>query len=172
MGFMKWLGAIGAGVAAPFTGGASLAALPGLLAGGGQAAGAYANSEANNRGSQIAALLDADRNRLGFEQENRQVRDNALRQLQQLEYVQNFRQNYQSPAGVPSYGFGPMQRTEGMMTNARNMQAELLRRLSPEGQLTPTDISPYLKPGKGERLAGLLSLGLPIAGAVMNRGNK
>jgi hypothetical protein len=44
--------------------------------------------------------------------------------------------------------------------------------MSPEGQLTPTDINPYLKPGKGERFAGLLGIGLPIAGELMNRRNR
>jgi hypothetical protein len=171
MGFMKWLGAIGAGVAAPFTGGASLAAIPGLLAGGGQAASSYANSVANNRGAQIAALLDADRNRLAAMQANDSRRNDAFRNMQTTDYLQTF-QGYMPREGLPSYGFGPQMRSDQFRENARQFELELMNRMRGQGEFTPTDINPYLKPGKGERLAGLLSLGLPIAGAFMNRGNK
>ena len=53
-GLGKVLGVAGAGIAAPFTGGTSLSALPAILGAGGAALGALGQSAATNRGAAAA----------------------------------------------------------------------------------------------------------------------
>jgi len=64
MGFWGTLGKIGAGIAAPFTGGASLAAIPAIDAiGGALGGGASAAKEGRLSEAQLQALINAQNNR-------------------------------------------------------------------------------------------------------------
>lgn len=83
MSLFSVLGKIGGVVAAPFTGGASLAALP-MIDALGKGASSAAQSMASNRGSAAELTLDAnddfERQLLARELEKRNARNDALRQ--------------------------------------------------------------------------------------------
>lgn len=79
-GFLGTLGKIGAGIAAPFTGGASLAAIPAIDALS-RGTGAAAEGMAHNRGEKAGLMLDQnsalERELLAREQEKRTARNDA-----------------------------------------------------------------------------------------------
>src|SRR5690242_4480481 len=84
MGLLNILGAIGAGVAAPFTGGTSLAWLPAALEAGGTVAGALGKQEqgkAQGKAAQANLNQSQDRNAVDLYQ----AQQNAQNQAGQLD---------------------------------------------------------------------------------------
>ena len=146
-GWLKPLGAIGAAVAAPFTAGTSLAALPAILGAGSAALGGASQAKATNRGSQfdgqlaLAKLLmerdassaglnaDADRDyfnqSVAREQEGRASGSDAWRKLLAAQHTL-------SPGATPHlspYSVAPRQATGAERQGADAMVAEVMARL-------------------------------------------
>lgn len=168
-GLGKVLGGIGGAVAAPFTGGASLAWLPAALGAGGAALGAMSGSAANNRGATIEAMLAQDRNRREGAQDQRSSESDALRKLYQTGYLKAGGATPGSGAsayGLPSAGFGPRPASQAQMMGAKTLEMSLLDRLNHPTETT--DISKYTKPGIWERIAGIAGPGLTAAGEFAN----
>jgi hypothetical protein len=182
MGFLSFLGKIAAPVAsiaaAPFTAGTSLSWLPAALGAGGAALGSMGEASAQNRGERLAALLEQDKLRLLAEQDRRTSESDAMRKLAQTAYLRGG--GYQAPATprtitlggmqreLPSFGFGPRAASEAQMSAASDLERELLARLSGPGfQLS--DYSREMKPGIGERLAGIFGPALGVTAVGMDR---
>lgn len=164
MGFLSTLGKIGAGIAAPFTGGASLAAIPAIDAIGAGMSGA-AGSMAHNRGTQAQLELDSQRQieeqLLRREMEKRTARNDAMRQSVFGSMLANY-QPQARPAGMPQspFNLGDI--------GSRALQfgsQDALGRLQGGDQmpaLQRPDVSKLAKPGFLERVLGI---GGAVAGA-------
>jgi hypothetical protein len=178
----KGLGAIGGIAAAPFTGGASLAALPAILGAGGAALGAISQGQASNRGQEFGGQLDLERllmdrdaqfqnQQIAREQEGRTSGKDAWRRLLSAQHTI-------SPGARPSlspYSVAPRQATGAELQGADAMTQEVLARLmggNPIAEPTqrPLAVDPkLLKSGWLEKLAGYGGAGLSAYGAL-NKG--
>jgi hypothetical protein len=150
MGWLKNIARVAAVGAAPFTGGASLAALPMInaIGAGGAALSAGSQASAQNRGSQFGGQMDlanllmqrdfgrlglegeADRDffnqTIGREQEGRAGREDAWRKLQSA-------QRTLSPGARPSlspYSVAPRQATDMERQGADALSQEVMARLT------------------------------------------
>ena len=157
----KIAGIAGAGVAAPFTGGASLGVIPTLIGAGGAAISGATEQAAQNRAGQVSA--DVAQQQLRQQQQDayeraieasRKERGDAIKQLATSEYRANaqpytpptFHSNVTgkdfTPATPANIGTpGPMSEFERQGT--AGLQQELMKRLSGEQNLPP---NPYEHP--------------------------
>lgn len=178
-GLGKVLGIAGAGVAAPFTGGGSLAALGPILGAGGAALGAISQSKAQNRGAEFTGqmdleklLLDRERQAQAFaiarEQEGRAAQRDAYRNLRAAEHLG-------SPGALPAispYAVARRAPTEAELTGAEALKREALARLAggnPIAAQTPRDLAvnpDLLKAGGVEKFAGYLFPALSLLGRL------
>jgi hypothetical protein len=173
MGLFSVLGKIGAGIAAPFTGGASLAAIPMIDAIGGGASSA-AQSMANNRGSAAELTLDAndqfERQLLARELEKRNARNDALRQSIFSSLLAQY-QAPQRPAGMPA---SPFANLGAVGLDATQFAAQdALNRLR-AGDTLPAlqrpDISKFTKSSIWEKLLGIGGAAASAYGAAYGQG--
>lgn len=167
---LKGLAVGGGAIAAPFTGGASLATiLPAIGAG----AGAAANAMAGNRGAKADAMLDQQRQMeallLAREQEKRAARSSAYRDAMISNLGLNFRPATR-PAGVtaPSYttGSSPEQKMAAGEI-FRQAQRRLLQPDLVQAEALPAlqNLNLPLNPSFWERLLGYGGIAANIAGA-------
>lgn len=156
-GLGKILGVAGGAVAAPFTGGASLSALPAILGAGGAAVGAMSNAAAQNRGAAFGGQLDlasilaqrdaqlqnlraqADNdytaNQIARENSGMATRDDAWRKLLSAQHTI-------SPAAMPNvspYAMAQRQPTGAERQGADALTAEVLARLQGGNQVAPVE---------------------------------
>lgn len=177
MGFWGTLGKIGAGIAAPFTGGASLAAIPAIDAIG-AGLGAFSQGQAQNRGAKFQGQMDLEqllmaRDQQGFnnaiarEQEGRAGSSDALRKLFATGHLLN-------PGARPQlspYSVAPRQASDAERTGASALQAEVLARLQggnpiAQFQQRPLSVDPkLLNAGVLERIFGAAAPVLTALGA-------
>lgn len=186
MGFWSTLGkiggAIGAGVLAPVSGGASLTSLPAILGGAGAAAGAFSQGLANNRGGQFAGQMDLERllmerddqffdQQLAREQEGRAGATDAWRKLLAAQRVL-------SPGARPSlspYSVAPRQATDMERQGANALTAEVMARLEGGNPIAPVERRPMnvdpnlLKSGALEKILGTASPFLSFLGRAGQR---
>ena len=164
MSFWSGLAKIGAVAGAPFTGGASLSALP-LIDVVGAGAGAASQASASNRGTQAQLLMDQDLMRLRAREDQRTGEGDALKKLAQTGYLQRGGANFK-PSTPYSYSFAPQGATDAQKQGAATLEQELLRRLQ-GGQMQLADYSKQAKPSFWERLGGVVSAVAPaVSGAV------
>jgi hypothetical protein len=180
----SWLGKVGkiaAGVAAPFTGGASLSAIPAIdgiskgLASGSQAA-------ASNRGTKAEIMMDQnaqlEQQLLAREQEKRQAQAQAYRAAMMGNYAQNYKP-LSRPSGVP----GTYEATAGTGELGKILQKQAMTRLGASDLNNMTGMQPYrnlanyeqfkktLDPGFWEKLSGIGSVAAPILGGIFGGGS-
>jgi hypothetical protein len=177
MGFWSTLGkiggAVGAGVAAPFTGGTSLSALPAILGG----VGAFSQGQAQNRGAEFSGQLDLEQllmqrddqfldQQLAREQEGRTGASDAWRKLLAAQRVTN-------PGPRPSlspYSVAPRQATDMERQGADALSAEVMARLTGGNPIAPISQRPLsvdasrLKAGGLEKVLGAASPFLSFLG--------
>lgn len=185
MSLWKTLGKIGSFAAAPFTGGASLSAIPVIDAIGGGASSA-ADSMASNRGTQIDIEFEKLREKrqqeqdffdaiLRREQERRAAGNDAWKKLQQASYISNWAPRpgpnvspYTKPLVAPANDIVAMARTP-------EMWAELSKRAAyqdPYGGEMPTRAPDFTgvdkrrDPGFWEKLVGVAGAAAPIISSV------
>lgn len=174
MSFLSILGKLGAGVAAPFTGGASLGAIP-LIDALGKGASSAAQGMASNRGTSAELTLDANKQfedlLLRRELEKRTARNDALKQSVFASLLANY-QPTARPAGVPqsafSSGFG--QPGNDALTFAAG---DALTRLKAGDQLPALqrpDLSKYMKSSLWEKLLGIGGAAASAYGAASRQG--
>lgn len=176
-------GAVGAGIAAPLTGGASLTALPTILGGAGAALGAASQGMASNRGSQFDGqlalqrlLMDRDQQgqdlAIARQQEGRAGTSDAWRKLLSAQHTL-------SPGARPSlspYSMAPRQATEAERSGADALTQEVMARLQggnpiPEVKQSPLQVDPkLLKGSKTESILGWLSPALTAFGPKKTAG--
>lgn len=180
MDFFKPIAKVAAGVAAPFTGGASLAAIPALDALG-KASGAAANSMASNRGTKAELMLDQnsslEKELLAREQEKRDARKSSYRDMMVGNRTMNY-QPLQRPEGIRG-SYTSTSTTDGARTAGGALYNQALARMG------APDLSTYAanggmpaynnlannpefqgaqKSGFLEKLLGIGSVAAPIAG--------
>jgi hypothetical protein len=158
MSIFSILGKLGAVAGAPFTGGASLAALP-MIDALGKGASSAAQSMAGNRGTNAELTLDAndqfERELLARELEKRASRNDALRQSIFGSMLAQYHAP-QRPAGISGSPFASLGAT-GMQA-ADFGAADALRRLQ-AGDTLPAlerpDLSKFMKSSIWEKLLGI-----------------
>lgn len=151
-----------AGAGSKFAGlGKSLLNKGGLEAGS-RMLGAFSENEAQNRGVGLEAALAGDQARLAATQDKRTGEADAMRKLAQTDYLINWKDPKLSSSNpnLPTYGFGPTAPSAERVQAARELQAQLQKRIAEGGDFHPSDYTDLAKPKKGERLSGLLSAGL------------
>lgn len=160
------LGKIGAGVAAPFTGGASLAAIPAIDAIG-AAAGAGSQASAQNRGTKLQALMDQDLMRLRVRDDQRTMERDALKKLAQTGYLKAGGSTFQ-PSTPYSYSFAPRAASDAQKQAASTLEEELMKRMA-AGPMPLSDYAQQMKPGFWEKFGGILGAGASVYGAASRR---
>ena len=178
MGFWSTLGKIGSIGAAPFTGGASLAALPAIDAIG-AGLGAAAQGMANNRGAKFQGQLDLERllmqreqnafnNQVTREQEGRAGQADAFRKLMAAQRVA-------SPAARPNvtpYAAPRRMATDAELSGADALTQQVLARLQGGNPITlPAERQMQVDPkllnaGVLERIFGIAGAGATVYGAA------
>lgn len=160
--------AAGGAAAASGSGGGLTGALtsPAALSAGSRMLGAFGETAAQNRGSQAELALAGDRAHLEANQDNRTGESDAMKKLAQSNYILNHTAPTRA-AGVPDYGFSQAP-SDAQKTSAQLLQEQMQKRIA-SGGFQPQDYSQYGTPGRGERLAGLGSAALGIAGAYFGR---
>ncbi len=160
MSFLSVLGSLGAGIAAPFTGGASLAALPILNAignVGGVAAGAAAGSAAGRRADSTAMV--------GAQNANNQTQvlnDKRATMASLLGGLQDASISRPEGSTIPTFGI-----TGGLRPSALTNKDALIQQLSQ--QIKPLDLPTA---GVGEKILGGVGLGGSLLGALGNIAKK
>lgn len=190
MGFLsglgKVLGVAGAGLAAPFTGGASLAALGPILGAAGAGLGAASQAKANNRGEQYGGQLDLEQllmardsqnqnMNIAREQEGRAGQTDAFRKLLSAQHLLTpATQTHLSP-----YSATPRTATDAERGGADALTEQVLARLQGGNPIAPVESRPItandaafrvdprlLQAGSGEQIGGWLSAILPSLGML------
>lgn len=128
--------------------------------------GAFGETQAQNRGSQAELALAGDRANLEANADNRTGETDALKKLAQSNYILNHQQA-PLPTGARDFGFSQAP-SDAQKTAAQQLQDEMQKRIA-SGGFHPQDYSQYGTPGTGERLAGLGSAALGIAGSYFGR---
>lgn len=164
MSFWSGLGKIAAVGAAPFTGGASLSALP-LIDALGAGAGAASQASASNRGTQAQLLMDQDVMRLRARDDQRTGETDAMRKLAQTGYLQRGGADFK-PSTPYSYSFGPQGATDAQKQGAATLEQELLKRLQ-GGQMQLSNYAQQAKPSIWERIGGIVSAVAPAVSGAM-----
>lgn len=178
---LKGLGKVGAGIAAPFTGGASLMAIP-MIDAIGAGAGAASQASASNRGTKADLMLQQqgqlEQQLLAREAEKRDAQRSAYRAAMAGDYAANWKP-LTRPAGVPSAGTQPMSQnaidTGNMLYNQGRMRLgadDLNTRDSMSGMpayrnlTNDKEFKKTLSPGFWEKLGGIVG----AAGPALSRG--
>jgi hypothetical protein len=147
-------------------GGNTLADLASLI-------GAATNTAANNRTTSGNFAQQYDRNMLLAQQDRRAQESDALRKLAITNYLKSGGNTYDaSKAGIPySYGFGPKGTSPAQQQAASSLEAEMLKRATPEGSYTPVPLDTYSK-ASGLEKAGNVSSSVLAALAALSQGNQ
>jgi hypothetical protein len=152
MSFLSALAKIGLGIAAPFTGGASLMAMPltGLLDNVGQAAGKANTAAGQNRQDATQQSMQANQQNMQGQsdyerelnaraQEDATQRKNALRDIYRSSFAQNFKGSPYNPAGVTKMSPEYMVALKNLETQGTSRLAEA----SPYNMNTVAPLAPY-----------------------------
>lgn len=176
MSLLSILGKLGAVGAAPFTGGASLAALP-IIDGIGQIGGALGAGAAASKAGRLdqagqQALLDGQNNRTGLDAAKFNMGTGAerLSQVQRGDFAANMKDT--APTGDPridKFGGGGL-RPSTLGPDSHNAANEMKRQalmalMSGSDHFTPTH-SEIPKAGMLEKIGGIAGLAGGLAGAV------
>lgn len=165
MSFWSALGKIGAVAGAPFTGGASLSAIP-VIDAIGAAAGAGSQAAASNRGTKLSALMDQDAMRMRAAQEQRTSESDALRKLAQAKYISDGGAHFKSTTPY-SYSFAPEAPGVKQHEAATLLENEMMKRLSNPMQLS--DYGKQMNPGFWEKFGGMFGAGASAYGGAMQK---
>lgn len=137
----------------------------------GSTLGAFGQAKASNRKTEGDFMQGYDRLNIGASAENRARESDAMKHLAQTSYIMDGGAkpiNRQVNSGtLPDFGFGPKPSSDAQKQGASTLQTEMLNRLTPEGQIKPTDPSTYVKPSTAENVATYGALGTGI-GSVLS----
>ncbi len=171
-------------VAAPFTGGASLALAPLTGAAGGAldalGAGAAGASQAaaSNRGTKAELLLDQNRDLesqlIMREREKRDAQKQAYRAAMGGEYASSFKPSVR-PAGIPGSYEGPTQASRDIgatlykqaMSRLQSPDLNNMRGMQPYNDLSKNkEFTKTMSPGFWEKLGNITSVAAPALGRL------
>ena len=196
MGFWSKLGkfglAAGGAIAAPFTAGTSLAALPAVLGAAGGLIGGAGDSAASSRGTNVSIEMEQERLRqqqerdffdqlMARERGERESGKDALRSLQHTQYIGGGGREYSAPTTqsgrkLSTYGFGPVATTEAEQTGAQALEKELMARLQggysvpvPEERDPFSVPDKYRKPGTWEKIGNVAGPAASILSEVLRQ---
>lgn len=181
-GFLKGLGKIAAIGAAPFTGGASLTALP-MIDGISNALGSGAQSAASNRGTKAELMLDQnsdlERQLIAREEEKRSAQGNAYRNAMLGSRAATWKPSAR-PSGVP--GSYAQTNAQGANLAGNELFKQAMLRMQAKDMQDQSGMPAYrnlandkdfkktMNPGFLEKLAGFGSAVTPLVGAAFGGG--
>lgn len=156
-----------AGASSSTTGGSLMSKLlnPDNLKAAGRGIGALTQTAASNRGTELDAMMEADKMRLLMERDRRESETDLWKKLQAMNYVKSGGKKPSGPMRsasgrmIPQFSFGPSPISAADQRVASTLEQQLMQRL-----LNPPvarDYDSKMKPGKLERLGNWLG---PIAG--------
>ena len=138
----------------------------------GSTLGAFGQGEATNRYMKGAMSQKYDSLVNDMTKTNQASESDALKKLAQTKYLLNGGAapvNYQGASGtLTNFGFGPTPASDAQKAGAQTLQDQLLKRLTPEGAIKPTDPSTYLDRGIGENIGRYGALGASGLGTVLS----
>jgi len=145
----------------------------------GSTLGAFGQAESSNRYMKGAMTQKYDDLVNTMTKTNQASESDALKKLAQTKYLMNGGAqpiNFNGASGtLTNFGFGPTPASDAQKTGAQTLQGQLLKRLTPEGGIHPTDPNTYLNPGTSENIGKWGALGSSGLGTVMtmfgNKGN-
>ena len=137
--------------------------------------GGIADSEALNRYKKGEMTQGYDQLMLQAQQDRRAQETDAIKKLAQAGYLASGGAKpplSQISLGgqmraLPDFGFGPRPASDAQRQGATTLQAEMLKRLLPEGSYTPTQPD-YLNRGKLENVGQWGGVGAGIGGTILN----
>lgn len=168
-------GATAGTTAAKSVGGKLMGSLlkPGVMSTVGRGLGSIAETQANNRGTALDAMMEGDRIRLDANRDRRADETDLWRKIQAANYMKSGgsdRTPVKSSSGatLPSFGFGPKPISAEDKQMADTLLPQLQQRLANPLQLS--DYASKMNPGKTESILGWLA---PILGTydVVRNGN-
>lgn len=119
-------------------------------------------------------MQNYDKLNLAASEENRNRENDAMKNLARTSYIssggaQPLPTRFNS-GNITDLGFGPRPASDAQKQGAATLQAQLLQRLTPEGQIKPTDPNTYANPGKLEnatKWGSLISNGIGAARNIL-----
>lgn len=173
---------IGSMVAAPFTGGASLTAMP-MIDAASKGLGAAAQSSASNRGTKAEIMMDQnsalEQQLLAREREKREAQGDAYKNAVRADMAQTWKPAAR-PANIPTISYGGGLSPEGLHA-ARLLGNQARTRLEApdlqQGQggmpsyrdLTKDkDFQKTMNPSIWEKIGGIASAALPLLGGALS----
>jgi hypothetical protein len=175
------IGATAAGGLTKAAGGASLGGKlmngllnPNVLEAAGVGLGAIGATQAANRGTQMDAMMEADKNRMDLARDRRADEDGIIRKTQILNYIKN---GGAAPSGpmtsangkpITQIDFGVRPSSDAAKTMATTLEQQLIERTN--NPMTLSDYNSKMEPGKLETATNWLAP-LATVGSVLRGGN-
>lgn len=133
----------------------------------GRGVGAIGETLANNRGTELDAMMEADRNRTLLARDQRDADVHNLKQLRATNYIMSGGMPKLGPTKVNSgtlgqFNFGPAPISEADKKVASTLHDQLMQRM--QNPLTPSDYDSKMKAGTGEKITNWLAPALDIFG--------
>jgi hypothetical protein len=133
--------------------------------------GAYGSGQKANRALEGQFQQGYDRIMLDTQQDRRAEEADALKKLQQTQYLLGGGSTFNPGAvsvngktyNIDTHGLGPQAVTEAEKQGAQSLNDAMLKRLQPGGSYTPKNIDSYAKPGAAERFTDIAA---PIVGGI------
>lgn len=139
----------------------------------GRGVGAISETMANNRGTELDAMMAADNMAMLANRNRRDDEDHLWKNLQAMNYVKSGGKQPSGPRmsasgrALPSFGFGPAPISEADKTVATTLEQQLLQRLNNPPQLR--DYDSKMKAGTGESVMNWLGPGLTYASNFLGK---
>lgn len=136
----------------------------------------FGNDEQSNRIAKGNFAQGYDQNMLAAQRDKRLQESDAMNKLAASGYVLGGGSKYASPSiqlggqsrTLPSSGLGPTQVSDAEKQGASTLQAEMLKRMGPNGSYVPQPLDSYATPGKAERVGQYGSAAVAGVGALKN----
>lgn len=142
----------------------------------GSVIGNFGQAESTNRFVKAGLTQNYDQLVANDAAANRAQESDALKKLAQTKYLLNGGaqpiNHVVNSGAIPNFGFEPTAASDAQKIGAQTLQDQLLKRLTPEGAIKPTDPNTYLKPGKAEEISKWGSLASSGLGTIFNMMNQ
>jgi hypothetical protein len=146
----------------------------------GQALGAYGQGEANNRTVRGNFTQDWDKMMLEATQDRRVAEADAMKKLQQGQYLQGGGSQFKMPtyqlngqSRTPTaFGTGPTAPTDVEKQAAKTLEGQLIARLQPGAGWKPSPLESYTQPGTAEKVGkwgSAIGTGLGLIGRYFGK---
>lgn len=140
----------------------------GALDAAGRMVGAAGETAAQNRGASLEAALASDSMNLAAANSNREGEADAMKKLNQANYLQHWAAPTR-PANLPISGLqGPTAPDEAQLAASKSLEDQMLKRIQ-GGGFQPSDYSQFTKPSSAEHAANYIGPALSLASLLYRR---